>query len=69
MQIVHRTSRTEKLAFTTRPDAATRKALAAAGWRYNGLHWWRNVNETVIRKPKDLPSLLAPIGQSEVVAI
>jgi hypothetical protein len=65
VQIVHRTSRTEKLAFTSRPDAATRKALTAAGWRYNGLHWWRNVNETSIRKAKDLPALLAPIDRAE----
>ncbi|RUL89437.1 hypothetical protein [Tautonia sociabilis] len=65
MQIVHRTSHTEKLAFTVRPDAATRKALVAAGWRYNGLHWWRNVNHTAIRKAKDLPALLAPVGQAE----
>ncbi len=69
MQIVHRTSRTEKLAFTTKPDAATRKALIAAGWRYNGLHWWRNENETVIRKAKDLPALLAPLGQPEAAAV
>lgn len=65
MQIVHRTSHTEKLAFTAKPDAATRKALTAAGWRYNGLHWWRNVNHTVIRRPKDLSALLAPIDQPE----
>ncbi|MEW4569527.1 hypothetical protein AB1L88_16805 [Tautonia sp. JC769] len=65
MQIVHRTSRTEKIAFTSKPDAETRRALAAAGWRYNGLHWWRNVNETVIRKPRELPALLAPLGEPE----
>lgn len=65
MQIVHRSSHTERLAFTDRPDAATRKALAAAGWRYNGLHWWRNVNHTSIRKAKDLPVLLTPIDQPE----
>ncbi len=65
MQIVHRTSHTEKLAFTAKPDAATRKALTAAGWRYNGLHWWRNVNHTAIRKAKDLPAFLTPIDQPE----
>ncbi|WP_169974012.1 hypothetical protein [Tautonia rosea] len=67
MQIVHGTSRTEKIAFTSKPDAATRRALAEAGWRYNGFHWWRNVNETVIRKPKELSALLAPIGEAGAV--
>lgn len=69
MQIVHRTSRTEKLAFTARPDAATRKALIAAGWRYNGLHWWRNENETVLRKARELPALLVPPAQTEAAAV
>ena len=68
-QILHRTSLTEKLAFTTRPDAATRKALIAAGWRYNGLHWWRNRNETVLRKPRELHALLEPAARPEAAAV
>lgn len=63
--IVHRTSFTEKLAFPTKPDAATRKALVLAGWRYNGLHWWRNQNQTGVIKPKQLAALLTPINQPE----
>jgi hypothetical protein len=62
---VYRQSFTEKLAFPTRPDHATRKALVAAGWKYNGFHWWRNTNNTGTIKPRELSTLLAPAESAE----
>ena len=61
MQIIHRESHTEQLFFTTKPDAATRKALREAGWKFNGIGWFRNVNLTTAKKAKDLPPLLVPL--------
>lgn len=58
--VFFRESRTEKLTFPGKPDAATRKALREAGFRWNGTQWWRNVNSTVVIKPRDLAALLAP---------
>ena len=60
-----RESFTQKLAFPTKPPVAVRKALVAAGWKFNGLHWWKNVNSTRTIKPRDLAAILTP-GTSEV---
>lgn len=65
MQIIHRTSSTEQLFFTAKPDASTRAALRAAGWRWNRLGWWRNVNGTTLRKPKDLADIIGPAVRPE----
>lgn len=67
VQIIRRESHTEQLFFATRPDRATRQALKAAGYRYNGLSWWRNGNSTVVLKLRDLPALLTP-PQPEAVS-
>lgn len=67
-----RTSFTEKLTFPTKPDAATRAALRAAGFRWNGVQWFRNQNQTAPIKPSELAALLAPASDepdsSEVIA-
>jgi hypothetical protein len=65
VQIIHRTSFTEKLVFTTKPDHPTRLALRTAGFRWNGIAWWRNTNQTSVIKPKQLADLLTPISQPE----
>jgi hypothetical protein len=62
-----RTSFTEKLVFTTKPDRATRIALATAGFRWNGVAWWRNQNQTTQIKPREFVDLLAPQQQPEPV--
>jgi hypothetical protein len=56
-----RTSFTEKLTFPSKPDAATRRALREAGFRWNGTQWFRNQNQTAPIKPRELSDLLAPI--------
>ena len=66
--IVYRESHTEKLAFPARPDPATRRALVAAGFRYNGLHWWRNVNRTTVLKPRQLGDLITPAQPASATA-
>jgi hypothetical protein len=58
-----RTSYTEKLTFPGKPDRATRQALVAAGFRWNGTQWWRNVNSTNVIRPRELSTLLAPAEQ------
>ncbi len=59
VQIIRRESHTEQLFFATRPDRATRQALKAAGYRFNGFSWWKNRNQTGPIKPRDLAALLA----------
>jgi hypothetical protein len=59
-----RTSYTEKLTFPGKPDAATRKALREAGFRWNGTQWWRNTNNTGTIKPRELSTLLAPVNDN-----
>ena len=61
IEVIRRESTTQQLFFTTKPNKETRQALRAAGFRWNGLNWWKNVNATTVIKPKELSPLLAPI--------
>lgn len=65
--IVLRESFTQKLAFPVKPDRATRTALKAAGWRFNGLHWWKNSNSTRVIKAKAAAELYAPANDNAEV--
>jgi len=56
-----RSSFTEKLVFPGKPDAATRLALRTAGFRWNGVQWFRNQSQTAPIKARDLAALLAPV--------
>ncbi len=65
VQIIRRESFTTQLFFTTRPDRATRQALKDAGFRFNGLSWWKNVNSTAPMKHRELSDLLAPLAAND----
>ncbi|OJW21237.1 MAG: hypothetical protein BGO49_24820 [Planctomycetales bacterium 71-10] len=67
--IVYRQSFTQKLAFPVKPDAATRRNLVANGWKYNGLHWWKNSSETQILKPSEAEIFYAPDPAEEPEAV
>lgn len=70
IQAIYRESHTERLFFTSRPDYATRRALQAAGWKWDRSgNWYRNVNSTRVLKPKEFPALVALSEQSEPVAV
>lgn len=58
-QIIRRESHTEKLVFTSKPDRTMRATLKAAGFRWNGVAWWRNVNSTTAHKVKEFSALVA----------
>jgi hypothetical protein len=61
-----RTSFTETLTFTGgKPSAQTRRALREAGFRWNGLQWFRNQNQTLPIKAADLEALLAPVAAND----
>lgn len=64
--VFHRQSFTERLIFTSRPDASTRLALRRAGYRWNAAGWWwKNHNSTAPIKPRELAALLAPANDNE----
>lgn len=60
-----RTSFTEKLVFPGKPDAQTRRALREAGFKWNGVLWFRNQNQTGPIKARDLAALLAPVAAND----
>jgi hypothetical protein len=60
-----RTSYTEKLMFPGKPSREQRRALVAAGFRWSGLYWWRNQNQTLPIKAADLEALLAPVAAND----
>ncbi len=66
VQIIHRESRTEQPYFATKPARAAHAALRASGWRWNGIAWWKNTNETTVRKPREIASIIVPEVEAAV---
>jgi hypothetical protein len=59
-----RTSYTERLVFPSKPDAATRRALRMAGFRWNQIFWYRTQSTTAPIKAADLSTLLTPANDN-----
>ena len=59
VRIVRRVSLTEKLVFTAKPSPAMLFALREAGFKWNGVAWWRNANNTTLHRPTQFPARIA----------